>query len=226
MTTPPSADTPTRRFFQIFELLEAVLSLLPMQDLLLSQRTSSHFRDTVTKSPQLQRQLFFQPQPPGSQFTFNPLLCMLGDWTEAPIGYCLGMPLLAPDFEASPDFIFKHHGDLYEPGRMGYRRMDRTIVWEYKVRQVQEVHHSRIKDVEANSMGGMFVTQPPTSIFLLGFETNFNPAVRVEVQGARLGEMLAELKRHRLEWDNEMIGDYTRRQRVLLRRRPLKKYFP
>ncbi|KAK5680168.1 hypothetical protein LTS10_007095 [Elasticomyces elasticus] len=41
------------------ELLEHILSQLPMKDLLLAQRVSSEWRDVICQSPLLQQQLFF-----------------------------------------------------------------------------------------------------------------------------------------------------------------------
>lgn len=43
----------------IFELLEAILALLPLRDILLAQRVNCQFRDVVANSEKLQRMLFF-----------------------------------------------------------------------------------------------------------------------------------------------------------------------
>jgi hypothetical protein len=47
--------------FAVPQLFEAILLQLPLSDLLLSQRTSQVFRDTICDSIKLQRALHFVP---------------------------------------------------------------------------------------------------------------------------------------------------------------------
>lgn len=56
------------------ELLEAILSLVDIQTLLLAQRVSRQFAHCIEESPQLQQILFFQPAPTTTPRQQNPLL--------------------------------------------------------------------------------------------------------------------------------------------------------
>ncbi|CZT17414.1 uncharacterized protein RCC_03248 [Ramularia collo-cygni] len=75
---PLSSDaTPsaTSRVLQTTELLEAILLNLPMQQILLSQRTCKTFQDTVRGSLSLQRKIHFAPvKDEGQQPVVNPFL--------------------------------------------------------------------------------------------------------------------------------------------------------
>jgi hypothetical protein len=65
----------TLRTLHLPELLEQILSHLPQRDLLLAQRTSRAFHQTINSSPKLQRALFLSPDPhlPASPITYlNP----------------------------------------------------------------------------------------------------------------------------------------------------------
>ncbi|CEJ55305.1 hypothetical protein PMG11_01569 [Penicillium brasilianum] len=56
------------------ELLEAILSLVDIQTLLLAQRVSCQWANCIQESPQLQQTLFFQPAPTTTPRQQNPLL--------------------------------------------------------------------------------------------------------------------------------------------------------
>jgi hypothetical protein len=62
--------------FAMPELFEAILGLLPIHDLLTSQRVSHHWRNVINDFLILQRKLFFQPAPErtSQQPQLNPLL--------------------------------------------------------------------------------------------------------------------------------------------------------
>jgi hypothetical protein len=63
------------RTFDLPELLEQILINLPQRELLLAQRVSQAFHQTISASPKLQRALFFSPDPflPSSPITYlNP----------------------------------------------------------------------------------------------------------------------------------------------------------
>ncbi|KAM0722642.1 hypothetical protein Q7P37_002083 [Cladosporium fusiforme] len=74
-TTATALPSATTRTFHLPEILEQILTNLPQRDLLLAQRVSRAFQDTITASPKLQRALFFAPDPhlPSSPITYlNP----------------------------------------------------------------------------------------------------------------------------------------------------------
>ncbi|KAK5124493.1 hypothetical protein LTR85_001710 [Meristemomyces frigidus] len=52
---------PSGRLFAIVELVEGIAVHLAIQDILLVQRVSRIFRDTIASSTMLQKALFFQP---------------------------------------------------------------------------------------------------------------------------------------------------------------------
>lgn len=63
------------RTFDLPELLEQILINLSQRELLLTQRVSQAFHQTISASPKLQRALFFSPDPflPSSPITYlNP----------------------------------------------------------------------------------------------------------------------------------------------------------
>ncbi|KAK5713958.1 hypothetical protein LTR15_010864 [Elasticomyces elasticus] len=82
----PSVDDPTEtahvtptcnRVFGIVELLEHILMYTDMRTLLLAQRVSRTFSNTITNSLLLQHKLFFVQQPaghPGEELILNPLM--------------------------------------------------------------------------------------------------------------------------------------------------------
>ena len=53
--------TATTKVFDVAELLEHILSHLPMKDILLAQRVSKQFRHAIKNSLTLQRKLFYLP---------------------------------------------------------------------------------------------------------------------------------------------------------------------
>jgi hypothetical protein len=60
------------RCFMIFEILEAILLDVGMKTLLVSaQRVNRHWHNVIQNSLYLQRELFFEPEPPGSPVAFN-----------------------------------------------------------------------------------------------------------------------------------------------------------
>ena len=75
MTDTNIPTTATLRTLHLPELLEQILLHLPQRDLLLAQRTSRAFHQTINSSPKLQRALFFAADPhlPASPITYlNP----------------------------------------------------------------------------------------------------------------------------------------------------------
>ena len=60
--------------FAVAELFEAVLLQLPQRDLLVLQRVSHRWRDTIANSPIAQEKLFFQPIAHAAEPELNPLL--------------------------------------------------------------------------------------------------------------------------------------------------------
>ena len=58
-----------QRFFQIPELLEVILRELQPQELLLNQRVSKSFKQTIEGSTKLQQKLFYQRDPTQTDFT-------------------------------------------------------------------------------------------------------------------------------------------------------------
>lgn len=61
--TTMSSVNPYHNVFATAELLESILRHLPVGDLLLAQRVSRTFKNTISSSPMLQQNLFFQPRP-------------------------------------------------------------------------------------------------------------------------------------------------------------------
>ena len=64
-TTPPNFKAASR-VLEIAELHEMILYELPPLDLLISQRVSRSWQNTISKSKKLQQALFFQPAEGGS----------------------------------------------------------------------------------------------------------------------------------------------------------------
>jgi hypothetical protein len=60
--------------FAVAELFEAVLLQLSQRDLLVLQRVSRRWRDTIAGSPTVQQKLFFQPIDHAAEPELNPLL--------------------------------------------------------------------------------------------------------------------------------------------------------
>ncbi|KAK5688171.1 hypothetical protein LTS10_000149 [Elasticomyces elasticus] len=97
-----SMVTPVERVFGIAELLEAILLPVDMKTLLLSQRVSSVFRDTISTSPRLLEKLYLRQSPapavlPHLKDIINPLIAKntinsikypdrLPNWTDARTG--------------------------------------------------------------------------------------------------------------------------------------------
>ncbi|KAK4963217.1 hypothetical protein LTR10_000845 [Elasticomyces elasticus] len=94
--------TPTELVFGVTELLEAILLAVDMKTLLLSQRVSSVFRDTISTSPRLLEKLYLRQSPapavlPHVKDIINPLIAKntirmikcpdrLPKWTDARTG--------------------------------------------------------------------------------------------------------------------------------------------
>ncbi|KAK5705727.1 hypothetical protein LTR17_021415 [Elasticomyces elasticus] len=62
------------------ELLEPILSQLPMKDLLLAQRVSRKWRDVIAQSKEMQQQLFMLPRE--AEFVWDRSFTEDGDWSE------------------------------------------------------------------------------------------------------------------------------------------------
>lgn len=61
---PKSETMAALQIVAVVELLEQVLLQLPLKDLLRAQQVSKHFNSVITTSKELQRALFFVPDPP------------------------------------------------------------------------------------------------------------------------------------------------------------------
>lgn len=95
------------------ELLELILSFLPLRSLLLSQRTCKQWHNLISTSPTLQTLLYFQSSPrpttPTTSFTLNPLLTSAFPFLFA--------PHQAQTAERSPDWDIEY-GDLDIPATL------------------------------------------------------------------------------------------------------------
>lgn len=95
MADPPAEPSAATKVLNTTELLEQILLGVDNKTLLLSQRVSKTFKDTIDRSVKLQRALFFQQDPEIQQAVergeevdhqreYNPLLCgrkvKLGDF--------------------------------------------------------------------------------------------------------------------------------------------------
>ncbi|KAI7162285.1 hypothetical protein KC349_g2202 [Hortaea werneckii] len=91
------------------ELLEHILSQLPMRDLLLAQRVSRRFKAVIDSSDKIQQALFFKPAvlSPTDVPRINPLLSDYTNYRKTPIAYIdrpkvitftndLSLPFVAP----------------------------------------------------------------------------------------------------------------------------------
>ncbi|KAK3628704.1 hypothetical protein LTR56_015665 [Elasticomyces elasticus] len=151
------------------ELLERILSHLPMKDLLLAQRVSPKWRDVICQSPLLQQQLFL---PRREEFVWNLTLA------DAETGSGLTLTRLSADiYHQTPDNCPNaiHAGDINE---MTVQLIDLYNLFE----SATASHKSPPPDIlEVNckllafscptaSWRKMLITQPPTHKISTHFE--------------------------------------------------------
>lgn len=113
-TTPiveASSYTPAQEVIAIVELLEQILLDLPLEDLLRAQQINKHFESVTATSVELQRTLFFAPEPPtaydlSAGIRLNPLLKRCFSRLPLPL-WCDGSSLLVsqnpPSYDPAPE---------------------------------------------------------------------------------------------------------------------------
>ena len=185
------------------EFLVAVLLELPIRTLLLSQRVSRLWKDTIANSTKLQQALFMRPIPdsssPNNKIVFmNPLLVYSPNITA--FGYFVSQRNL------------RRTSMALRLNRACWNRK-RSTSWP-EVAGIDFVPHEEVPGSEyfeilsPASWMNMFVTQPPHAVsawvpkeFLFGLPFNKANKVRLKVNGLTLGEICEDLG-HKLDPDN------------------------
>jgi len=83
----------------VFELFEYILLRVPFEDILRSQRVSRQFPSVIDGSSELQRAVFFSPEPPrtygrGRNLRCHPVMFTADCLTRAPSRFMLGRKVM------------------------------------------------------------------------------------------------------------------------------------
>lgn len=226
-TNTDSRRTAVDDVFDVPELLEMILTHLPMKELLLDTSVSKQWKATIAGSHKLQKTLFMVPEPIKSQYQFDPDELRMQETPASTFPSSGSMEDLPEDFSnpfvvvvANP--LPVEFGNL-DPYAVGTTLLDETedYVWMLDL------------DVSATYYGfspswrRMYATQPPAQTLRAAIPLDLNPDSNVDdieihnPQGITMGEVVDAIFRRvkrdkRRSEKNCKRSDTTSRPRVMV----------
>ena len=203
-----STPTVCEQVFLLPEILETILLYLPQRDLLLSQRVSRNFQDTIDGSIRLQRALFFAPDWNLQGRTFNAYAKNNRPGSKPENNRLLlrAFPGCYPTVTLVIVNEGQTHDDL-EVGRRGSEHWSWDVCISFPADKPPNTKPAVLYP-EA-SWRRMFLSQPPcTSLHLVRrWQRSLNPAI-VRAGGIRMGEFVDEATKTKEErsWRRSYIS--------------------
>ncbi|KAK5125777.1 hypothetical protein LTR85_012053 [Meristemomyces frigidus] len=186
--------------FDTFELLESILAHLPTADLARSRRLSSHFRDVIDRSHQLQQKLFLTPTSSTAWLQWHSP--ETGDWETS----ITNDATKAEEPHTYP--IVTLHPAL-DDGRIPDRR---TKFWT-----TLDLNRMRLWST-SGTWREMHVTQPPSLNITLHYRAHDAQMFRLPIEATgsvRLGDIIDET--HNLMQSGGALTERRRHHRCRLR---------
>lgn len=205
-----SSPTAATRTFALPELLEQILLHLPQRDLLLDQRVSRPFHNTISSSPKLQRALFFAPDPflPSSPITYlNPTTGTTSAHTRPQNNRLLlrAFPGVYPTVSPVLVNLPPSREDL-NLGRPGPESWSWDLCISFPATgSALPAETSAATAYEGASWRRMFLSQPPCKQLHLVRRWRKNPMVAIEREGGiTMGDFVGEVEKG--AWSQGFVG--------------------